>query len=50
METVVAVGEKGLSFMVQRHEKYINPHQRKISILLGIFIAFLEAYFLIQGL
>jgi len=39
-----------VSFMVHRHEKYITPHQREISILLGVFLALLGAYFLIQGL
>lgn len=39
-----------VSFMVYRHEKYINPHQREISILLGIFMASLGTYFLAQGL
>jgi len=32
-----------VSFMVHRHERYINPRQRETSILLG-------AYFLVQGL
>jgi len=39
-----------VSFMVHRHERYINPRQREISILLGIFMASLGAYFLTQGL
>ena len=39
-----------VSFMVHRHEKYINPRQREISILLGIFMALLGVYFLVQGL
>jgi threonine/homoserine/homoserine lactone efflux protein len=39
-----------VSFMVHRHEKYINPRQREISILLGIFMAVLGVYFLVQGL
>jgi predicted transporter len=38
-----------VSFMVHRHEKYINPHQKKISIILGVFMAFLGAYFLVQS-
>jgi threonine/homoserine/homoserine lactone efflux protein len=37
-----------VSFMVHRHEKYINPHQKKISMVLGLFMALLGAYFLIQ--
>jgi len=39
-----------VSFVVHRHEKYINPRQREISILLGIFMALLGVYFLVQGL
>ena len=39
-----------VSFMVHRHERYINPRQREISILLGIFMALLGVYFLVQGL
>jgi len=39
-----------VSFMVQRNEKYINPHQKKISIILGVFMTLLAAYFLIQSI
>jgi len=39
-----------VSLMVHRHEKYINPHLRQLSILLGVFIALLGAYFLTQAL
>jgi len=39
-----------VSLMVHRHEKYINPRQREISVLLGVFMALMGAYFLIQGL
>jgi threonine/homoserine/homoserine lactone efflux protein len=39
-----------VSFMVHRHERYINPHQKTISIVLGVFMAFLGAYFLIQSI
>lgn len=39
-----------VSYVVHRHEKYVNPRQREISIILGIFMALLGAYFLIQGL
>jgi threonine/homoserine/homoserine lactone efflux protein len=39
-----------VSFMVHRHERYINPHQKKMSIILGSFMAALGVYFLIQGL
>jgi threonine/homoserine/homoserine lactone efflux protein len=38
-----------VSFMVNRHEKYINPHQKTISIVLGVFIILLGAYFLIRS-
>jgi threonine/homoserine/homoserine lactone efflux protein len=38
-----------VSFMVHRHERYINPHQKTISIVLGVFMALLGAYFLIQS-
>jgi threonine/homoserine/homoserine lactone efflux protein len=39
-----------VSFMVHRHERYINPHQKTISIALGVFMALLGAYFLIQSI
>ena len=39
-----------VSFMVHRHERYINPHQETISIVLGVFTALLGAYFLIQSI
>ena len=39
-----------VSFMVQRNDKYINPHQKMISIILGVFMILLAAYFLIQGI
>ena len=39
-----------VSFMVHRHERYINPHQKTISIVLGVFMALLGAYFLIQSI
>ena len=39
-----------VSFMVHRHDKYINPRQREISIFLGILMATLGAYFLTQSL
>ncbi len=38
-----------VSFMVHRHEKYINPHQKMMTIILGTFLAFLGGYFLYQG-
>lgn len=39
-----------VSFMVQKNDKYINPRQREISVLLGFFMSLLGAYFFIQGL
>lgn len=39
-----------VSTMVHRHERYINPRQRGISITLGVLIALLGTIFLIQGL
>ncbi len=39
-----------VSYVVHRHEKYINPRQNLITTLLGSFMALLGAYFLIQGL
>mgnify|MGYP001042415720 CR=1 FL=1 len=39
-----------VSFMVHRHEAYLNPRQREISILLGLFVALLGVYFITQAL
>ena len=39
-----------VSFMVHRHHTYISPHQRKISILLGMFMILLGATFIVQSL
>lgn len=39
-----------VSFMVHRHEKYINPHQKAITVVLGVFMACLGAYFLLQSI
>jgi len=39
-----------VSFVVHRHERYVNPRQKEISIVLGIFMALLGVYFLVQGL
>jgi predicted transporter len=39
-----------VSFMVNRQEKHINPHQKAVSIGLGVFMALLGAYFLIQSI
>jgi len=38
-----------ISFMTHRHQKYINPHQKEISILLGIFMTLLGICYLIQA-
>jgi len=39
-----------VSFVMHRHAGYVNPRQRQISILLGLFLATLGVYFLEQGL
>lgn len=39
-----------ISFMINRHERYISPRQRLISMLLGLFVAALGIYFVIQAL
>jgi len=39
-----------VSFIIHRHASYVNPKQRKISILLGLFVTVLGLYFLEQGL
>ena len=39
-----------VSFVIHRHASYVNPRQRQISILLGLFLAALGIYFLEQGL
>ncbi|WP_455285139.1 LysE family transporter [[Eubacterium] cellulosolvens] len=39
-----------VSFVVHRHASFVNPRQRKISILLGLFVAALGIYFLEQGI
>lgn len=39
-----------VSFVVHRHASYVNPRQRQISILLGLFLTALGIYFLEQGL
>jgi len=38
-----------ISYMVHKYGKYINPWQRKISIILGLFVAILGICFIIQG-
>ncbi|MGQ9782261.1 MAG: LysE family transporter [Nitrososphaeria archaeon] len=39
-----------ISLMVHRHRIYISPHQRKISIFLGIFMVSLGLYFIMLSL
>ena len=39
-----------VSFVMHRHASYVNPRQRQISILLGLFLTSLGIYFLEQGL
>jgi threonine/homoserine/homoserine lactone efflux protein len=38
-----------ISYIIHKYGKYINPWQRKISIILGLFVAILGIYFIIQG-
>lgn len=37
-----------ISYIIYKYGKYINPWQRQISIILGLFIVTLGAYFIIQ--
>jgi len=39
-----------VSLIVYRHSSYVNPRQRQILILLGLFLTVLGLYFLEQGL
>jgi len=39
-----------VSLVVHRHASYVSPRQQEISILLGLFLTVLGAYFLQQGL
>ena len=39
-----------VSYLIHRYGEYINPWQRQISIILGLFIATLGTYFIIQGI
>ena len=39
-----------VSFVMHRHASYVNPRQRHISVLLGLFLTALGIYFLEQGL
>lgn len=38
-----------ISYIIYKYGKYINPWQRQISIILGLFIAILGIYFIING-
>ena len=38
-----------VSYIIHKYGKYINPWQRKISIILGLFVVILGIYFIIQG-
>jgi len=38
-----------VSYIIYKYGKYLNPWQRKISIILGLFVAILGIYFIIQG-
>jgi len=39
-----------VSFVVHRNKKYVNPKQRQIALLLGLFVAAIGSYFVIQAL
>ena len=39
-----------VSFVMHHHASYVNPKQRQISIILGLFLTALGTYFLEQGL
>lgn len=38
-----------VSYLIYKYGKYINPWQKQIAIVLGLFIALLGTYFIIQG-
>jgi len=38
-----------ISYIIYRYGKYINPWQRQMSIIIGLFVAILGTYFIIQG-
>jgi threonine/homoserine/homoserine lactone efflux protein len=38
-----------ISYIIYKYGRYINPWQRQISILLGLFVALLGIYFIIHG-
>ena len=39
-----------MSSMINKHKKYISPRQRLISMLLGVLVALMGVYFVIQAL
>jgi len=39
-----------VSYMTYKSGKYINPWQRQLAIILGLFVAILGLYFIIQGI
>jgi threonine/homoserine/homoserine lactone efflux protein len=39
-----------ISYIIYKYGRYINPWQRQISILLGLFVALLGIYFIIYGI
>jgi len=38
-----------VSYTINKYGKYINPWQRQMSVILGLFVAILGLYFIIQG-
>jgi threonine/homoserine/homoserine lactone efflux protein len=38
-----------VSYVIHKYGRYINPWQRQMSIVLGLFVATLGLYFMIQG-
>ncbi len=39
-----------VSYMIYKYGRYINPWQRQMSIILGLFVAILGLYFMIRGI
>jgi len=39
-----------ISYIIYKYGEYINPWQRQISLILGLFIAMLGTYFIINGI
>lgn len=38
-----------ISYVIYKYEKYINPWQKQLSLILGLFVALLGTYFIIQA-